>query len=109
MVLTTIISARVVGSYLDVYTPERLVNVGIAGGLIALVLGLIAFVGVEERNAAGKKGKAEESLGFVQSIRLLSRSPKTMFFAFYIFLSIFALFSNEIVMERSAQMCSACP
>ncbi|MDT9547201.1 MAG: BCD family MFS transporter [Chlorobium sp.] len=99
MVLTTIISARVVGSYLDVYTPERLINVGIAGGLVTLVLGLIAFVGVEERNAEGKKGKAEESLGFAQSIRLLSRSPKTMFFAFYIFLSIFALFSNEIVME----------
>ncbi|ABB24320.1 BCD family MFS transporter [Pelodictyon luteolum] len=99
MVLTTIISARVVGTYLDVYTPERLINVGIAGGLVALVLGLIAFVGVEERNAVGKKGHAEESLGFVQSIRLLSQSPKTMFFAFYIFLSIFALFSNEIVME----------
>jgi len=99
MVLTTIISARVVGSYLDVYTPERLVNVGIAGGFVALILGLIAFVGVEERNTERKKGKAEESLGFAQSIRLLSQSPKTMFFAFYIFLSIFALFSNEIVME----------
>ncbi|TCD48615.1 BCD family MFS transporter [Chlorobium sp. N1] len=99
MVLTTIISARVVGSYLDVYTPERLMAVGVVGGLVALFIGLVAFAGVEERNAVGRKGRAEESLGFVQSIRLLSGSPKTMFFAFYIFLSIFALFSNEIVME----------
>lgn len=100
MVLTTIVSARVVGGYLDVYTPERLINVAFIGGLVALGIALFAFVGVEERNSSeSKKGHGEESLSFSQSIKLLTSSPKTMLFAFYIFVSIFALFSNEIVME----------
>ncbi|MCG8374881.1 MAG: MFS transporter, partial [Chlorobiales bacterium] len=99
MVLTTIVSARIVGSYLDVYSPERLMNVAFVGGLIALGIALFAFAGVEERNAVAKKGKTEESLTFGQSVKLLSTSPKTLLFAFYIFVAIFALFSCEIVME----------
>lgn len=99
MVFTTIVSARVVGTYLDVYTPERLMNVAYIGGLVALGFGLFAFGGVERRNAVTTKGNTEEGLSFSQSIQLLASSPKTLFFAFYIFLSIFALFANEIVME----------
>ena len=99
MVLTTIISARVVGTYLDVYSPERLVNVAFVGGIIALGIALFAFAGVEERNAGSGKGKKEDVLSFGQSIKLLSTSPKTLLFAFYIFVAIFALFTCEIVME----------
>jgi len=99
MVMTTIISARVVGTYLDVYTPERLANVAFVGGLIALGIALFAFAGVEERNSESSKGQAEEALSFSQSIKLLVSSPKTLLFAFYILVSIFALFANEIVME----------
>ncbi|UZJ40512.1 BCD family MFS transporter [Prosthecochloris sp. SCSIO W1101] len=99
MVLTTIVSARVVGTYLDVYTPERLMNVAFVGGIIALGIAFFAFAGVEERNSSLKKGKTEEALTFGQSIKLLSSSPRTLLFAFYIFVAIFALFSCEIVME----------
>lgn len=99
MVMTTIISARVVGTYLDVYTPERLANVAFVGGLVALGIALFAFAGVEERNSESSKGQAEEALSFSQSIKLLVSSPKTLLFAFYILVSIFALFANEIVME----------
>ncbi len=99
MVLTTIVSARVVGTYLDEYSPERLMNVAFVGGLIAFGVAVFAFMGVEERNVAAKKGKTEESLTFGQSVKLLSASPKTLLFASYILVAIFALFSCEIVME----------
>ncbi len=99
MVLTTIISTRIVGTYLDVFTPERLITVAEVGGLIALGIGLLAVVGVEQRNVETKEGKSKHSISFSQSIKLLSSSPKTLLFAFYIFISIFALFANEIVMD----------
>jgi len=99
MVLTTIVSTRIVGSFLDVFTPERLITVAEIGGLAALGIGLVAVVGVEQRNAEVKEGKSKHSLSFSQSIQLLSSSPKTLLFASYIFISIFALFANEIVMD----------
>lgn len=98
MVLTTIVSARLVGGYLDVYSVERLENVAMIGGIIALALGFFAVIGVEKPNEQGKKN-SEQSLSFSQSIQLLSGSPRTLLFAFYILVSIFALFANEIVME----------
>ncbi|WP_449258731.1 BCD family MFS transporter [Chlorobium limicola] len=99
MVLTTIIASRIVGSYLDVYTPERLILVAEVGGLVALCIGLFAVFGIEKRNSEVKPGAEKHSMTFIQSIRLLSSSPKTLLFAFYVFVSIFALFANEIVME----------
>jgi len=100
MVLTSIIFAITVGNYLEVYTPERLGNVAFVGGLIALGIGLFAFLGVEERNAeTGKNAKDGEELSFGQSIKLLAASPKTLLFAFYIFASIYGIFAYEIVME----------
>lgn len=99
MVLTTIVSTRIVGSFLDVFTPERLITVAEIGGLAALGIGLVSVVGVEQRNAEVKEGKSKHSLSFSQSIQLLSSSPKTLLFASYIFISIFALFANEIVMD----------
>ena len=99
MVLTTIISTRIVGSFLDVFTPERLMKVAEIGGLIALGIGLFAVLGIEKRNAEVKEGKSKHAISFSQSIKLLSSSPKTLLFASYIFISIFALFANEIVMD----------
>ncbi|NMW19297.1 MAG: BCD family MFS transporter [Chlorobiaceae bacterium] len=99
MVLTTIISTRIVGSFLDVFTPERLMKVAEIGGLIALGIGLFAVLGIEKRNAEVKEGKSKHAISFTQSIMLLSSSPKTLLFASYIFISIFALFANEIVMD----------
>ena len=99
MVLTTIISTRIVGSFLDVFTPERLMKVAEIGGLIALGIGLSAVLGIEKRNAEVKEGKNKHAISFSQSIMLLSSSPRTLLFASYIFISIFALFANEIVMD----------
>jgi MFS transporter, BCD family, chlorophyll transporter len=99
MVLTTIIATKTVGLYLDVFTPERLTRVAEIGGAIAFVLGLVAVIGVEKRNSDTGKSSDKHHLSFSDSVRLLSSSPKTMQFAFYIFISIFALFANEIVMD----------
>lgn len=99
MVLTAIISNWNIGNYLTVYTPERLTEMAEIGGLITLFFGLVAIIGVENRNAEASGGKAKHSISFAQSVRLLSSSPKTLQFALYIFISIFALFANEVVMD----------
>lgn len=99
MVLTAIISNYTIGSYLKVFTPERLTQVAEIGGLVALGVGLVAVLGVERRNAEIGKGAEKHSLPFSQAIRLLASSPNTMLFALYIFISIFALFANEVVMD----------
>lgn len=99
MVLTAIVSNWIIGSYLKVFTAERLIYVAEIGGLIALVVGLFAVLGVERRNTTIETQKDRHSISFGQSIRLLSSSPKTLLFAFYIFISIFALFANEVVMD----------
>ncbi len=99
MVLTAIISNLTIGSYLKVFSPERLTQVAETCGLIAFVMGLVAVLGVEQRNAAVAPGKEKHSITFSQSIRLLSSSPRTLQFALYVFISIFALFANEVVMD----------
>ena len=99
MVLTTIVFVYNVGSYLEQYSPERLGNVAFVGGLIALGIGLFAFLGVEERNASAKQGKGENALTFSQSVKLLASSPKALVFALYIFASFNRMFAYEIVME----------
>ncbi|NTW11586.1 MAG: BCD family MFS transporter, partial [Chlorobiaceae bacterium] len=78
---------------------ERLTQVAEIGGLITLGFGLFAVIGIEKRNAGTAPGKEKHSITFSQSVRLLSSSPKTLQFAFYIFISIFALFANEVVMD----------
>ncbi|WP_083694669.1 BCD family MFS transporter [Chlorobium sp. KB01] len=99
MVLTAIISNWNIGNYLTVYTPERLTEMAEIGGFITLFFGLVAILGVEGRNAEASGGKGKHSISFAQSVRLLSSSPKTLQFALYIFISIFALFANEVVMD----------
>lgn len=99
MVLTAIISNWNIGNYLKVFTPERLTQVAEIGGLITLCFGLFAIIGVERRNADRGTGKGKHSITFAQSLRLLSSSPKTLQFALYVFISIFALFANEVVMD----------
>lgn len=99
MVLTAIVSNYTIGSYLKVFTPERLTQVAEIGGLVCLIAGLFAVLGVERRNAQIGTGKEKHSIPFTQAIRLLASSPHTMRFALYIFISIFALFANEVVMD----------
>ncbi len=99
MVLTAIISNWNIGNYLKVFSPERLTQVAEIGGLITLCFGLFAVIGIERRNAESGPGKEKHSITFAQSVRLLSSSPKTLQFALYIFISIFALFANEVVMD----------
>ncbi len=99
MVLTAIISNWNIGNYLKVFTPERLTEVAEIGGLVTLFFGLLAILGVESRNAQAAEGKGKHSITFAQSVRLLSSSPRTLQFALYIFISIFALFANEVVMD----------
>jgi BCD family chlorophyll transporter-like MFS transporter len=99
MVLTAIVSNWNIGSYLKVFSEGRLTQVAETCGLITLAIGIIAVIGVEGRNVEAVSGKEKHHLTFAQSVRLLSSSPRTMQFALYIFISIFALFANEVVMD----------
>ncbi|NTU67401.1 MAG: BCD family MFS transporter [Chlorobiaceae bacterium] len=99
MVLTAIVSNWTIGSYLKVFTPERLTYVAEICALVALGVGVLAVIGVESRNAQTGPAKEKHGITFAKSVQLLSSSPKTLQFALYIFISIFALFANEVVMD----------
>ncbi|MBC8042198.1 MAG: BCD family MFS transporter [Rhizobacter sp.] len=100
LVLAGIVTAVAVGRYLKTeFSEARLTSVMQTASMVALGIGLFASVGIERRNAESSAVKAEESISFAQSLRLMRSSPLTLSFAFYIFVSIFAAFGNELVME----------
>jgi BCD family chlorophyll transporter-like MFS transporter len=98
MVLTGIITAIVMGNYLKEFTNEKLATAMQTASLIAFVIGFLTIIGLERRSETVEL-KTEESLSFAQSLQLINDSPITKAFAVYIFISIFAAFGHELIME----------
>jgi MFS transporter, BCD family, chlorophyll transporter len=103
MVITGIITAVILGKALQPFTEEKLVSAMQTASLIALGIGLLTVIGVESRStdsaAADSIQKTDNTISFFQSLQLINVSPMTKAFAFYIFISIFAAFGTELVME----------
>lgn len=98
MVLTGIFTAVTMSNYLKEFSNEKLATAMTTASLIALAIGFLTIIGVERREEIFER-KQEESLTFFQSLQLINASPITKAFAFYIFISIFADFGHELIME----------
>ncbi|MCS7012349.1 MAG: BCD family MFS transporter [Chloroherpetonaceae bacterium] len=98
MVLTGIFTSVVMSKALKDFTNEKLIAAMQNASLLALAIGVVTIVGVERRetDAAQQDG---EALSFFQSLRLIADSPMTKAFFVYVFISIFAAFGNELIME----------
>jgi BCD family chlorophyll transporter-like MFS transporter len=101
MIVGIIITASVVGSLLDPYTPARLVEVT-AG--VAVVAFLLTLVGV-----AGRKGSEpihlrppEESHSFSEVFHAMWSDRQSRWFATFIFVSMLAYSAQDIILEPYA-------
>lgn len=107
LVLAGIITAVLTGKALDTgFSEARLHGIAQTAGIVAFLFGIFSTVGIETRKGEKSEKSVEtspvresEALSFGQSLKLISASPQTQSFAFYIFISIFAAFGNELVME----------
>ena len=98
MVLTGIFTAVAMSNYLKEFTNEKLAIAMTTASLIAFTIGFLMIIGLERRYET-HDAKKEEALTFLQSLQLINTSPMTKAFAFYIFISIFAAFGHELIME----------
>ncbi len=98
MVLTGIFTAVAMSNYLKDFTNEKLATAMVMASWIAFGIGFLMMIGLERRYETNTI-KKEEPLTFLQSLRLIDASPMTKAFAFYIFISIFAAFGHELIME----------
>ncbi len=98
MVLTGIFTAVTMSNYLKEFSNEKLATAMTSASIIACGIGFLMVIGLERRYETAN-GKKEEALTFLQSLKLINTSPITKAFAFYIFISIFAAFGHELIME----------
>lgn len=98
MVLTGIFTSVVMSQALKDFTNEKLIAAMQNASLLALAIGTLTILGVERRESETAK-QAEDALSFMQSLELIATSPMTKAFFLYVFISIFAAFGNELIME----------
>ncbi|RFM23667.1 MAG: MFS transporter [Candidatus Thermochlorobacter aerophilum] len=99
MVLSGIFTAVAMSQALKDFTHEKLIDAMRNASLISFLLGTLTIVGLERRHQDSVRQQSEPSLTFLQSLALINASPLTKGFFFYVFISIFAAFGNELIME----------
>ncbi len=100
MILSIIFTAILVGRMVDPYSPEAMQRAFLTVGAIALVLGLVGLVGLEERSAGKKISSDVYTLR--EMTQALRRSPQVILFFFYLFVLLIALLSQDILLEPYA-------
>ena len=96
MITSVIITAITTGRALESYSPERLVQVFMICGGVALSLGLIGLVGLEPRHralAAQSRHSARASLG------ALVANPQGRLFFVYLMLLLGAILGQDVLLE----------
>ncbi len=98
MVLSGIFTALAMSQALKDFTNDKLISAMQNASLISFLFGTLMTVGLERRHQDSVQ-QSEPSLTFLQSLALINASPLTKGFFFYVFISIFAAFGNELIME----------
>jgi MFS transporter, BCD family, chlorophyll transporter len=93
IIITAIISSRA----LEPYSPERLIEVFLIGGGIAILLGLVGLVGLEPRDAAPRALQSRESQS--TAIRAVLGNPQARRFFIYLILMLAAILGQDVLLE----------
>jgi len=110
MIAGIIVTAAVAGTFLDPYSPGRLVQVaaGVASGALLLTwLGVVgrgegrALVTSETRQGTERSAPEEEG-GFREAVRALWEDPTSRRFAAFVFVSMLAYSAQDIILEPFA-------
>lgn len=100
MVLSIIFTAILVSRMVEPYSPEAMQRAFLIVAGIALVLGLLGLVRLEDRSASKTNASGEQSLG--EMIRVIRKSPQVSLFFFYLLVLLIALLSQDILLEPYA-------
>ncbi len=99
MIFGIAVTATVAGSFLDPYTPARLLEVVavVCGG--AVVVTVLAIAGIERRHV---KAAEAAPMQFWQGMVEVWQEPRARHFTLFIFLSMTAYFMQELILEPYA-------
>lgn len=99
MIFGIALTAGLAGSFLDPYSPARLLTVVAVVVTIAIVMTFLAIMGIEGRVTAIR---TPDSMPFMQGLREVWAEPKTRNFTIFVFLSMNAYFMQELILEPFA-------
>ncbi len=99
MIFGIAMTAGVVGTLIDPYTPARLIEVVAAVVTVAVGLTIIAVWGIERRVKARRD---PDPMPFRDGLREIWQEPKARNFTLFVFLSMVAYFMQELILEPYA-------
>ncbi len=105
MIAGFVVTATVAGSWLDPYSPERLVAVTSVVSLAAILLTVVAVIGVEGRpDPAARAAASADKPAFVEALREVWGEPEARRFAVFVFASMLAYSAQDLILEPFAGM-----
>ena len=99
MIFSIAMTAGVAGSFLDPYSPARLLTVVAVVCVGATLLTIIAVTGIEARVTTTQE---PDHTPFIQGLREVWSERKTRNFTLFVFLSMNAYFMQELILEPYA-------
>ncbi len=99
MIFGIAMTAGIAGSFLDPYSPARLLAVVAVVVTLATLLTILAVRGIEARVTATRE---PDTMPFMQGLAEVWRERKTRNFTLFVFLSMNAYFMQELILEPFA-------
>ncbi len=101
------VTAGVAGSFLDPYSPARLVAVTTAVAVIAFIVSVVALVGVEPRTrqpdpVAPADGNSAMAAGFRAALKQVWAEQEARRFTVFVFVSMLAYSAQDLILEPFA-------
>lgn len=102
MILGIVVTAGVAGQLLDPFSPQRLTNV--AGGvvLVAFLMTIAAVYGIEQEAPPLPPAQARPTTNFREAIAGVWEDPAARHFSIFIFVSMFAYSTQDMILEPMA-------
>jgi BCD family chlorophyll transporter-like MFS transporter len=102
MIFGIIVTSIVTGILLEPYSPARLVTVTAATGAIAVVIAWLAILGLEARPEIASETAHAPKADFGDSLRNVWRDRQARLFTLFIFLSMLAYSTQDLILEPFA-------
>jgi BCD family chlorophyll transporter-like MFS transporter len=104
MIVGIILSSVITGANLDPYSHVRLITVTAITGAVAFLVGLVAVGGIERkaRSVDDPQSGHKEATSFRHSLSEVWRDPQARLFTLFIFLSMLAYATQDLILEPFA-------
>jgi len=102
MIIGFAVTAGLAGRWLDPYTPARLVAVSGTVSAVALLVALVALIGVEGSQAAPPPAADERKPRFREALAQVWGEPDARRFTVFVFVSMVAYSAQDLILEPFA-------